>query len=82
MSSKIQRTEINRGHPSIQFDEGLGQHFFEVTAVIGRVDLSPNGTVDPVLAAFALIGEHRAPGRYSFPHEDGGRWVVNVEVEG
>lgn len=60
------------------YPDGTG--YFTVTAVIGTVELSSSGTIDPVEAAFQLIGKHRAPGEYHFPHEDGGEWVVSVEV--
>lgn len=52
---------------------------FDVVCSIGRVEFG-NGNMDPVVAAMHLIGEHRAPGEYRFPHEDGGEWVVNVDI--
>jgi hypothetical protein len=50
---------------------------FDVTCVIGSVRFG-EGDMDPVEAAFKLIGQHRAEGRYQFPHEDGGEWIVEV----
>ena len=54
---------------------------FDVTAVIGHVEFNALGEMSAVEAAMSLIGKHHAEGQYRFPHEDGGEWVVNVEVE-
>lgn len=51
---------------------------FDITAVIGSV--YSGGTMNPRVVAFSLIGEHGAPGEYSFPDEDGTLTVVRVEM--
>lgn len=53
---------------------------FDVTCVIGSVKIGA-GTMSPHVAAFALIAEHDAPGRYSFPMAHGGMCHVTVEHE-
>jgi len=52
---------------------------FDVTCVIGRVTFDPDASMTPTVAAFALIGEHDAPGTYVFPHPVQGEIVVTVE---
>lgn len=52
---------------------------FDVTALIGHVSFSAMGDMNPVEAAFRLIGQHGAAGTYQFPHEDGGFWLIDVQ---
>ena len=53
---------------------------FEVTCVVGTVEFDRMGTMTPVEAAMALIGQHERPGQYFFPHEfEGRRWAITVE---
>jgi len=55
---------------------------FDVTCVVGTVDLTNDPTAEaPHVAAFRLIAEHNAEGVYNFPHEDGGAYRITVEVE-
>jgi len=54
---------------------------FDVVCTIGRVDLVDCGPHSPSEAAFLLIGQHNAPGVYSFPAENGGTMHVTVEVD-
>lgn len=54
---------------------------FDVTCVIGRVTFDPDAIGDPYTAAFVLIGEHNAPGTFTFPNADGGTVVVSVAHE-
>jgi hypothetical protein len=55
--------------------DGMG---FDVTCVIGRVELTEIGEPAHVVA-FRMIAEHDAEGHYSFPRANGG--TVNVTVE-
>lgn len=52
---------------------------FDVTCIIGHVDLTGTGDETPDEAAFRLIGQHRAEGTYNFPHEDGRTISVTVD---
>jgi hypothetical protein len=57
----------------------LGPDGFDVTCVIGRVNLTEDGEHSPHEAAFLLIAAHDAPGTYTFPLRHGGDCRVTVE---
>lgn len=57
-------------------------NYFEVTCVVGRVELGPGGTMAPSVAALQLIAEHDSEGVYTFPMEDGRTYRVTVEFTG
>lgn len=52
---------------------------FDVTCVIGRVELNRKGQHTPQEAAFLLIAQHDTDGTFTFPSEIGG--IVRVTVE-
>lgn len=53
---------------------------FDVTCVIGHVDIDPYGEgMSPHEAAFLLIARHDTRGTFQFPMEDGRTMSVTVE---
>jgi hypothetical protein len=53
---------------------------FDITCVIGHVDIDPYGEGEPAhVVAFKLIAEHDSPGVYKFPMADGRTCVVGVD---
>lgn len=56
---------------------------FDVTCVIGTVNLSDDPAGDPPgIVAMRMIAEHDAPGTYRFPRADGTEQVVTIEYVG
>lgn len=54
---------------------------FDITCIIGSVIFDDLADMHPTTAAFSIIGEHRAPGIYSFPNVDTSGWItVTVEM--
>lgn len=73
-------------HRTIDYDPDVlevdnDRYGFDVTCVIGRVDLTEKGDVPANVAAFMLIASHDAPGHYSFPMPMGGKVNVAVDYE-
>lgn len=62
-------------------NEDSGYGGFDVTCVIGRIDIVPNGEESPHVAAFKLIAQHDARGHFSFPMADGRTCSVAVDWE-
>jgi hypothetical protein len=56
------------------------RHLFDVTCIVGSVELDPTSDQSPVEAAFALIAKHDAEGTYQFPHGDGRTYSITVEL--
>jgi hypothetical protein len=56
---------------------------FDVTCVVGTVELDVNGNngLGPTEAAMVLIAQHGAPGTFKFPLPDGTTAVVDVSFE-
>lgn len=52
---------------------------FDVTCVIGRVELDGNGDFTPHEAAFLMIARHDARGTFNFPMQDGRTMSVTVD---
>lgn len=71
-------------NPYLQTEEGYALdgdrdgYGFDVTCVIGRVDVVPQGDVPAHVAAFELIARHDAQGSFRFPMPDGRTCVVDV----
>lgn len=55
---------------------------FEVTCVLGRVDLVGDGERGAHEAAFALVAQHDTPGDYTFPLGDGRTCRLSVAYVG
>jgi hypothetical protein len=51
---------------------------FDVTCVIGSVDITTSGPMTANEAAFGMIARHDRPGTYQFPGEAG---TITVTVE-
>lgn len=66
-----------KSHSALVYPEGG----FDVTGVIGHVEFNSTGEHTPVEAAMLIIARHGAPGRFTFPHENGGFHHVTVEFE-
>lgn len=62
-----------------ELDNGYGS--FDVTAVIGTVSITPDGTRPAHVEAFEMIARHDAEGHYTFPMRDGRLVHVTVEYE-
>lgn len=52
---------------------------FDVTCVIGHVDIDGDGPHTPGQAAFLLIAERDTPGTYTFPMPNGATCRVSVD---
>lgn len=55
---------------------------FNVTQVIGTVQLGKGGDQSPDLAAFRIIADHDMPGTFTFPNTHGADTTVTVETPG
>lgn len=65
-----------------QYDEFTKEPIgFDVTCVIGRVQLDAHGEKPAHVAAFELIALHDAEGEFSFPMTDGRVCHVDVNFE-
>lgn len=60
------------------WEESLITKLFDITCTVGSVYADPNGTATAYVAALTLIGEHGAPGEYSFPLDDERTCIVNI----
>lgn len=63
------------------WEESLTTKLFDITCTVGSVYTDPNGTATAYVMALTIIGEHGAPGEYSFPLENGCTCIVNISHE-
>lgn len=62
-------------------DTPVVQTGFDVTCVIGRVELSRTGNLKPYQAAMSLIASHEASGVYTFPDMRNDGHICRVTVD-
>lgn len=61
-------------------DKSVGRNgSFDVTCVVGTVNLTDDAVFDPYVAALILIGEHGSLGTFVFPCGAGGEYRVTID---
>lgn len=76
----MERTATSKKvHPEKRPTSRLESWRFDVTQVVGTVEIDGNGEYSAYEAAMLVIARHDAPGTFTFPTPDGGERRVTIE---